>query len=47
MGRPLKIKTPEETEQKWEDYKNDCTTRKFLTHDFSIIINEMPLELGL
>lgn len=35
MGRPLKIKTPEEMEQMWEDYKADCDNQEVLTHDFS------------
>lgn len=35
MGRPLKIKTPEEMEQLWEDYKSDCDNQEVLTHDFS------------
>ena len=35
MGRPLKIKTPEEMEQLWEDYKADCDNQEVLTHDFS------------
>lgn len=35
MGRPLKIKTPEEMEQLWENYKADCDNQEVLTHDFS------------
>ncbi|GLC82632.1 hypothetical protein [Lacrimispora brassicae] len=35
MGRPLKIKMPEEMEQIWEDYKNDCDNQEVLIHDFS------------
>ncbi|WP_313151863.1 terminase small subunit [Lacrimispora sp.] len=35
MGRPSKIKTPEEMEQQWEDYKSDCDNQEVLTHDFS------------
>lgn len=35
MGRPLKIKTPEEMEQLWEEYKADCDNQEVLTHDFS------------
>ena len=35
MGRPLKIKTPEEMEQLWEAYKADCDNQEVLTHDFS------------
>lgn len=35
MGRPLKIKTPEEMEQQWEAYKADCDNQEVLTHDFS------------
>lgn len=35
MGRPLKIKTPEEMEQQWEAYKANCDNQEVLTHDFS------------
>lgn len=35
MGRPLKIKTPENMEQLWEEYKADCDNQEVLTHDFS------------
>ena len=35
MGRPLKIKSPEEMEQLWEEYKDDCDNQEVLTHDFS------------
>lgn len=35
MGRPLKIKTPEEMERLWEEYKADCDNQEVLTHDFS------------
>lgn len=35
MGRPLKIKTPDEMEQLWENYKADCDNQEVLTHDFS------------
>ena len=35
MGRPLKIKTPEEMEQQWDNYKSDCDNQEVLTHDFS------------
>lgn len=35
MGRPLKIGTPEEMEELWEEYKYDCDHQMVLTHDFS------------
>ena len=35
MGRPLKIKSPEEMEQFWEAYKQECDNQEVLTHDFS------------
>lgn len=35
MGRPLKIKSPEEMEQLWEEYKQVCDNQEVLTHDFS------------
>lgn len=35
MGRPLKIKSPEEMEQMWETYKQECDNQEVLTHDFS------------
>lgn len=35
MGRPLKIKTPEEMERLWEEYKAECDNQEVLTHDFS------------
>lgn len=35
MGRPLKIKTPEEMERLWEEYKQECDNQEVLTHDFS------------
>lgn len=35
MGRPLKIKSPEEMEQLWEEYKQECDNQEVLTHDFS------------
>ena len=35
MGRPLKIKSPEEMEQLWEEYKRVCDNQEVLTHDFS------------
>lgn len=35
MGRPLKIKYPEEMEQMWETYKQECDNQEVLTHDFS------------
>lgn len=35
MGRPLKIKSPEEMEQLWEAYKLECDNQEVLTHDFS------------
>ena len=35
MGRPLKIKSPEEMEQLWEEYKQVCDNQSVLTHEFS------------
>ena len=35
MGRPLKIKSPEEMEQLWEEYKQVCDDQEVLTHEFS------------
>lgn len=35
MGRPLKIKTPEEMEQLWGDYKHECDNQSVLSHEFS------------
>lgn len=35
MGRPLKIKSPEEMEQLWKEYKQVCDNQLVLTHDFS------------
>ena len=35
VGRPLKIKSPEEMEMLWEEYKEDCDNQEVLTHDFS------------
>ena len=35
MGRPLKIKSPEEMERLWEEYKQVCDDQKVLTHEFS------------
>lgn len=35
MGRPLKIKSPEEMEAMWEAYKQECDNQEVLTHDFS------------
>lgn len=35
MGRPLKIKSPEEMEQLWEEYKQICDNQEVLTHEFS------------
>lgn len=35
MGRPLKIKSPDEMEQLWEAYKQECDNQEVLTHDFS------------
>lgn len=35
MGRPLKIKSPEEMEQLWEAFKQECDNQEVLTHDFS------------
>ena len=34
MGRPLKIKSPEEMEQLWEEYKQVCDNQSVLTHEF-------------
>lgn len=35
MGRPLKIKSPEEMERLWEEYKEVCDNQEVLTHEFS------------
>ena len=35
MGRPLKIKSPEEMERLWEEYKQACDNQIVLTHEFS------------
>lgn len=35
MGRPLKIKSPEEMERLWEEFKAECDNQEVLTHDFS------------
>lgn len=35
MGRGLRFKTPEELEETWEMYKDDCDSQMVLTHDFS------------
>ncbi len=35
MGRRLRFKTPEELEETWEMYKDDCDSQMVLTHDFS------------
>lgn len=35
MGRPLKIKSPEEMDRLWEEYKQVCDDQKVLTHEFS------------
>lgn len=35
MGRPLKIKSPEEMERLWEEYKQVCDDQEVLTHEFS------------
>lgn len=44
MGRPLKIKTPEEMEQKWEEFKKDCNNQQVLVHDFSSKNSEFVSE---
>ena len=35
MGRPLKIKSPEEMERLWQEYKQVCDDQEVLTHEFS------------
>lgn len=35
MGRPRKIKSPEELHDLWNEYKDYCDNQKVLTHDFS------------
>lgn len=35
MGKRLRFKTPEELEETWEMYKDDCDNQMVLTHDFS------------
>lgn len=35
MGKRLRFKTPEELEETWEMYKDDCDSQMVLTHDFS------------
>lgn len=35
MGRTPKIRSPEEMEESWENYKKECNNQKVLTHDFS------------
>lgn len=35
MGKRLRFKTPEEQEETWEMYKDDCDSQMVLTHDFS------------
>lgn len=35
MGRRLRFKTPDELEETWEMYKDDCDSQMVLTHDFS------------
>lgn len=35
MGRKPKIKSPEEMEEKWEEFKFYCDNQEVLVHDFS------------
>lgn len=35
MGKKLRFKKPEELEDTWEAYKEDCDCQMVLTHDFS------------
>lgn len=35
MGKPRKIKSPNELETKWEEYKRWCDNQEVLTHEFS------------
>lgn len=35
MGRPRKIKSPEQMAQLWEEYKEHCNNRDVVVHDFS------------
>ena len=35
MGRKLRFRSPEELQEKWEMYKEDCDNQMVLTHDFS------------
>ena len=35
MGRKLRFSSPEELQEKWEMYKEDCDNQMVLTHDFS------------
>ena len=44
MGRPLKIKSPEEMEQFWEAYKQECDNQEVLTHEFSSKNSEFVSE---
>ena len=44
MGRPLKIKSPEEMEQLWESYKQECDNQEVLTHEFSSKNSEFVSE---
>ena len=43
MGRHKRF-TPEELEQKWEEYKNYCDNYKVLVHDFSAKNSEFVSE---
>lgn len=44
MGRPLKIKSPEEMEQLWEAYKQECDNQEVLAHEFSSKNSEFVSE---
>lgn len=44
MGRNLKIKTPEEMEKLWLEFKYECDNQKVLTHDFSSKNSEFVSE---
>lgn len=44
MGRNLKIKTPEEMERLWSEFKYECDNQKVLTHDFSSKNSEFVSE---
>lgn len=35
MGKKLIFRTPNDLENKWDDYKKYCNSRTVLTHDFS------------